>query len=69
MVMQFQELENPVQISPCHSCVSSGSVLEMMSVRPAKGRTLLTGALGQASAAGLRKRGGLSFEVTAADLC
>ncbi|KAM5251161.1 bile acid receptor isoform 3-T5 [Hipposideros larvatus] len=37
MVMQFQELENPVQISPCHGCAPSGFVMEMMSVKPAKG--------------------------------
>ncbi|ELK25983.1 Bile acid receptor [Myotis davidii] len=49
MVMQFQELENPVQISPCQSCTSSGSVMEMMSMKPAKGVLTepTTGPLGQ----------------------
>lgn len=40
--MQFQELENLIQISPCHSRTPSGFVMEMMSVKPAKGRTLFT---------------------------
>ncbi|ELK10341.1 Bile acid receptor [Pteropus alecto] len=37
MVMQFQELENPVQNSLCHGCTSPGFITEMMSVKPAKG--------------------------------
>ncbi|XP_024607094.1 bile acid receptor isoform X4 [Neophocaena asiaeorientalis asiaeorientalis] len=37
MVMQFPELENPGQISPCHSCTSLGFAMEMMSMKPAKG--------------------------------
>ncbi|KAK2493264.1 hypothetical protein MC885_004091 [Smutsia gigantea] len=37
MVMQFQELENLIQISPCHSHTPSGFVMEMMNVKPAKG--------------------------------
>lgn len=40
MVMQFQELENLIQISPCHSRTPSGFVMEMMSVKPAKGTIL-----------------------------
>ncbi|XP_008830854.1 bile acid receptor isoform X2 [Nannospalax galili] len=37
MVMQFQGLENPFQISPHHSHTPSGFVPDMMSVKPAKG--------------------------------
>ncbi|XP_045043163.1 bile acid receptor isoform X9 [Desmodus rotundus] len=37
MVMQFQELENPAQISPCHSCTPSGFIMDMMGLKPAKG--------------------------------
>ncbi|MBV96424.1 Bile acid receptor, partial [Eschrichtius robustus] len=37
MVMQFPELENPGQISPCHSCTSLGFAMEIMSMKPAKG--------------------------------
>ncbi|KAB0349568.1 hypothetical protein FD754_014425 [Muntiacus muntjak] len=49
MVMQFQELENPVQISPCHSHMSSGFAMEVMSVKPAKGvlTEQVAGPLGQ----------------------
>lgn len=57
MVMQFQELENPIQIRPCHSPMSSGFAMEMMSVKPAKGKRLFTGARGEASATGLRNMG------------
>uniref|UniRef100_A0A4W2F3E8 Bile acid receptor n=1 Tax=Bos indicus x Bos taurus TaxID=30522 RepID=A0A4W2F3E8_BOBOX len=49
MVMQFQELENPVQISPCHSHTSSGFAMEVMSMKPAKGvlTEQVAGPLGQ----------------------
>ncbi|KAI4587833.1 hypothetical protein MJG53_020511 [Ovis ammon polii x Ovis aries] len=49
MVMQFQELENPVQISPCHSHTSSGFTMEVMSMKPAKGvlTEQVAGPLGQ----------------------
>lgn len=40
MVMQFQGLENPIQISLHHSHRLSGFVPEGMSVKPAKGRSL-----------------------------
>lgn len=69
MVMQFQELENPVHSSPCHSRTPSGFVMEMMGMKPAKGRTLLPAALGRAPATGPRKRGRLGFEMTVTDLC
>lgn len=66
--MQFQELENPVQISPCHSHTSSGFAMEVMSMKPAKGKRVFTAACGGASANGLRKRGGLLLEISATDL-
>lgn len=68
MVMQFQELENPAQISPCHSCTPSGFIMDMMGLKPAKGRTLLLASLARASAAGLREGGRLGFEMTVTDL-
>lgn len=37
--MQFQGLENPIQVSPHHSHTLSGFVTDMMSLKPAKGRT------------------------------
>ncbi|XP_045319744.1 bile acid receptor isoform X5 [Leopardus geoffroyi] len=37
MVMQFQGLEYPIQSSPHHSHISSGFVMEMMSMKPDKG--------------------------------
>lgn len=40
MVMQFQGLENPIQISLHHSHRLSGFVPDGMSVKPAKGRSL-----------------------------
>lgn len=40
MVMQFQGLENPVQMSLPHSHRLSGFVPDGMSVKPAKGRSL-----------------------------
>lgn len=42
--------------------------MEMMSMKPAKGRTLFTGVLGRASGTGLRKCGALLFEMTVAGL-
>lgn len=50
--MQFQGLDNPVQFSPHHSHTPSEFVTEMMSMKPAKGKTLFIGA-----SAGLRKPG------------
>ncbi|XP_069847141.1 bile acid receptor isoform X2 [Dipodomys merriami] len=49
MVMQFQGLENPIQISPHHSHISAGFVTEMMSMKPAKGvlTEQVAGPLGQ----------------------
>lgn len=66
--MQFQELENPVQISPCHSHTSSGFAMEVMSVKPAKGKRVFTAARDEASANGLRKHGGLLLEISATEL-
>lgn len=57
MVMQFQGLENPIQSSPRHRHTSSGFIMEMMSMKPDKGKTLFTGALGRIFAIGLRKWG------------
>ncbi|XP_049638776.1 bile acid receptor isoform X2 [Suncus etruscus] len=37
MVMQFQELENPIQVSPHNSYTSSGFLMDMMSLKPSKG--------------------------------
>ncbi|XP_018894988.1 bile acid receptor isoform X1 [Gorilla gorilla gorilla] len=49
MVMQFQGLENPIQISPHCSCTPSGFFMEMMSMKPAKGvlTEQVAGPLGQ----------------------
>lgn len=67
MVMQFPELENPGQISPCHSCTSLGFAMEMMSMKPAKGRRRFSDAGGGASATGLRKHGALLLEIPVTD--
>lgn len=69
MVMQFPELENPGQISPCHSCTSLGFAMEMMSMKPAKGRRRFSDAGDGASATGLRKHGALLLEIPVTDLC
>ncbi|XP_055974692.1 bile acid receptor isoform X2 [Sorex fumeus] len=37
MVMQFQELDNPIQNSLYHSHTDSGFLMEMMSLKPSKG--------------------------------
>lgn len=42
--------------------------MEVMSMKPAKGKTMFTAACGGASASGLRKRGGLLLEISATDL-
>ena len=66
--MQFQGLENPVQISLHHSHRLSGFVPDGMSVKPAKGRSVhRCPCRGSATAPG--EYTGLLLEVKAIDLC
>lgn len=67
--MQFQELENPIQISPHCSCTPSGFFTEMMSMKPAKGRTPFTGALRSCSCNWTEEIWGHWLEMTVTDVC
>lgn len=49
--MQFQGLENPIQISLHHSHRLSGFVPDVMNVKPSKGRILLTAVIGDSPSA------------------
>lgn len=63
MVMQFQGLENPIQISLPHSHRLSGFLPDVMSLKPGKGRILLVTVLTPDSPSALRKLGCLLLEV------